>query len=373
MSDMKKILIVGFEKYNDKMYPHTKYFIDFVLKNMSVDYFIFRERLFIFQSATKFLWPFNVKKFLKFIRAFFYIFFDFIKLKKKLSRKKYDHIIAIDICAYCAAALADKNNVTIFWSHDILNQYNLYDNIIYKWVSKLCAGLIKKNRRVIIQDNERLKLFCENIDVNLTDCDTFFLPVSLKNLKPADAAIKNLNLPTILQCGAICKSRLSDIILSDYQKNHDLYKLSFHGFIDSEMIRAIKSAAKQPLISTKIVSSEMIYQIIEHCEIGFVGYLQKDLNTYYIKNACGQALEFLKAGVPIIVMGNTNLKELVKDEKIGVAIDNQSEIKDAVKYIKQNYKTLSENCMLCFQKYYNIDNYSAGFISWLNKDYKLIK
>lgn len=347
------------------MYPHTKYFIDAISKKYSVDYFLFRERLFIFQNTSKFLWPFNLKNFIKFIRGFLYIIFDFIKLRKKNNRIKYEYVIAIDICAYCAAGLASKSNNTIFWSHDILDQLNLHDNAIYKLCAKLCAKLLIKNHRVIIQDDERLKLFCENINIKTTDCNAYFLPVSLHGIKASDPLNKNLNLPTILQCGAICKSRLSDTILSDYQQNHNYYRLFFHGFIDKELMKDIENSEKQPLTSTRIISSERINQIIDWCEIGFVGYLQNDLNTYFIKNASGQAVEFLKAGIPIIVMGNTNLKEFVKNEKVGVAIDNKSEIKDAVEYIKKNYKALSENCAMCFQLKFDIDKYLPNFILWL--------
>lgn len=380
MSDEReknKILIVGFDVYGAFMYPHLKCVIDELNHYSIVDYSTFRERG-AFEPIRK---TTNIKvgakqlySFLKIIRN---TFIDSILVFKKL--KAYNTIIAIDYYAYIVIACMlyfYQGKKVVFWSHDIIVEANpKFSNPFYRGFLKYVKIFLGKYKKIIIQDSERLSMLCMTYGVERNkDNDVFFLPVSLNKLPDA---IEKLHVaierdvsrkPVLLQCGLIHSLRMSDKVLSIYQKEHTEYTLAFHGYLSAAFCELLKTVKKRPIISSSLVKSEEIYRIVSECDIGLIAYAYgiEEKNFFFIQNASGQMVEFLRVAKPIIVIGEeTNLAKLVLHEKIGVCVDGEDGLKEAVSEVVRNYRFYSENAYACFHKHYNIKNYIKDLSQWI--------
>lgn len=364
------ILYVGYEKLSGTMYPHTKDFIEDVSEYACLDYFCFREKVFIFSNFKNMFFPLDLKLILKFLRAFIFIFVDIINLIRMLRAKKYDCIICVDILAYCITCMVNHESNNTLWIYEICFNHHTHDNFLYKIFRGMCNKFLSRNKRLIIQDNDRLNVLLKLLAIKPEALNVFFMPVSLNKVR-AEVKLKsdlNRRIPILLQCGAICPERLSDVILNDYQINSNYYKLFFHGIVRIRILKQIAECKVQPLVSARLIQGSLLYQLIDFCDIGFVAYGVDDLNHYYTKNSSGQTVEFLRMGKPIIVFGNTDLKIAASKAGFGVAIREIGELNHAIKYILNNYETMSRNALNYFEKNFDQGQKIIPFIKWLEND-----
>jgi glycosyltransferase involved in cell wall biosynthesis len=348
-----KILIVGFHKDDAAMYPHLRAGIDILSQGYDVTYFHFRERgFYLGQVWGKYL---NIRLY----KLLFLSIIDAIRLYKM--RNDYDIIIATDEFIYDITSLIFNQKI-ILWSFDIICEDNpLYVTGLYKWLREVSTKSLKKNKKIIIQDEDRLRISGYKGDV-------FLLPVSLSPVvhRNRNRELSSYSTPVIMQQGGIAVTRSSDKILSNYQQYSDKYQLMFHGIVIDDSIRdMIKKFNVKPIVSDTPVLK--LYLTIHYCDIGFISYEQWDLNSSYNINACGQLVEFIRMGKPVIVMGNTDLREFVEKEKIGIGIHSMSELVTAIDIIKDKYNEYSGNCYRLFDKQYNIEKYTDNLSEWLVK------
>lgn len=360
---MKKVLLIGFHKYDDNMYPHLRCFIDQLSKHCAIDYFHFRERGYFIENVIE--RPFSLRSYLHACLAIIYTVIDFLKLR--LKPKEYDTVIAIDHYAYAIASLVFRKKKVVFWSHDIISYDSvIYNNFFVRAFMNLCSRALARHRRVIIQDEERLDLLKKSLHLTNRELDVFYMPVSLERTDVTKRELSSTVRPRLMQSGGIGAYRSSDNLLSHYQKDFDFYRLYFHGFIFKEIKEQLAKCYVQPMVSSRAVSPKLIYQLSDYCDIGFVCYEDKDdLNFYLIARASGQLVEFLRVGMPVIVMGKNNLPQFVEEQGIGVSIKDMSEMNYALKTIVQNYSLYSQNCFRCFDLYFDCEKYIPRIVYWL--------
>jgi hypothetical protein len=361
---MQKMLLIGFQNYDETMYPHLKSVIDLLNQHYELDYFFFHERGYFIENILK--QPFNPKNPLRIIKSLAYTFVDLVRLIPK--KDKYDIVIAIDYYAYAITSiLFSDHKEFILWSHDLIGRDHLiYYNIFVKRYMNLCAKALNKNKRVIIQDLDRLNLLKDSLDLNGSELNPFYMPVFLENLNiTAPRILSSIERPRLIQSGGIGAYHFSDQLLEHYQTNATKYRLYFHGFIFKEIAEYLPTCKFQPMVSSQRVKAEYIPQLIDHCDIGFIGYAQHDLNFYYIAKASGQLVEFLRLGMPVIVLSETNLNDFVDQYQIGVSIKSVNQLNQAIKAITKNYRYYSRNCLDCFIRYFNHESYIANILNWL--------
>jgi len=354
----QNILVIGFQKYDRDMYPPLYCFIDQLSKYTNLDYYHFRERG----------WFMNLNL-LKIIRILFGSIVDSIGLL--LRKENYQYIIAVDQYAYAIACLVFRGKTVVLWSHDIYGYAkHSIDNSFMRSYRKIQKHFLTKNQKIVIQDGDRLDLLKRILliedDVQL---DVFFMPIFLNNV---DIELTRSRLPVkpiVLQCGGLSCERLSDRLLRHYQNNYAHYTLFFHGFVTNEIMSLINESEMLPIISNARVPGDKVSQIIDKCDIGFIGYSQTDLNFYYISRASGQLVEFLRMGKPVIVLSETNMNEFVELHNIGIGIKDIGQLNDAIETIKANYAFYSANCLDCFSKYYDGRLYIPKILKWLDNTY----
>ena len=224
-----------------------------------------------------------------------------------------------------------------------------------------------KNKKVIIQDSDRLNLLANSLNVESAQLNAYFMPIFLNSVDTCPTQSAPSVKPILLQCGGLSSERLSDKLLQHYQNNCACYTLFFHGFITKEILSSINKSNVLPIISNFIVAGDKVPQIINKCDIGFIGYSQTDLNFYYISRASGQLVEFLRMGKPVIVMSHTNLNDFVELHKIGIGIKDIDQLNEAIGIIKSNYEFYSQNCLDCFRKNYDGQLFIPKILEWLEK------
>lgn len=359
-----KILIVGFQPYEKITYPHLKQVVDYLSERGS-DYCLFRERGYFLDEA--FRPGISLTAWRRFIYTFGSITIDSIRLIRKRFLNRYDLVISIDSFAFIAASTLFKN--VVLWSHDFVTDDQERSHAwIHKLIKQKLSESLNEKASLIIQDEARLSLFCARYLPNRDDdIDPFFLPVSLLPGKTY-AEFELQKPPVLLQIGGINSWRsMSDKLLCHYQTHFRDYALAFHGFIDQEMQQSIKAVDYLPWVSSIELDPNCVCNIVEKCDIGFIAYNASDLNFYYIARASGQLVEYLRCGKPLIVLGNTDLRRLVDEQEIGVAIHDIDELSVAITKIVSNYSSYSSNCKSLYDEVYNLNSYLSRLNDWLTK------
>ncbi len=359
---LNKILIVGFEKEKKINYPHLKQTIEYLEDNYSCDYIYFVERGYFLNCN----FSFSIKKNIMKIYTFFMFFSDFIKAISLRVNGNYNTVVAIDNFAYIVYSILFKN--TILWSHDFVTKDQEQAKcFVQRLIKKGSCRYLSKNKKLIIQDSERLSLFLENyMNGSKEPLDVFYFPVSLFPVRDNVSNINN-NLPVLMQIGGINRFRSgSDKLIKHYQTKHDKYDLILHGYFMNDISQQIKQSNYIPISSTLELLPDEVYKIVEKCDIGFICYNTNNKNFYYTKYASGQLVEFIRCAKPIIVIGNTNLKDFVNKEKIGVGIDDIMDLENAITEVKNNYSIYQQNTRKCFQGTYDINLYLKDIGIWIN-------
>jgi len=353
----KNILVIGFQKYDRDMYPPLYCFIDQLSKYMNLEYYHFRERG----------WFMNLNL-LKVIRILLISIIDSIGLL--LRKGNYQYIITVDQYAYTIACLVFRGKTVVLWSHDIYGYAkHSIDNSFMRIYWKIQRYFLTKNQKIIIQDADRLNLLKRSLLIEDVQLNAFFMPIFLNSV---DIELTQSILsakPIVLQCGGLSCERLSDKLLHHYQNNYTYYTLFFHGFVTNEIMSLINESEMLPIISNVRLPGDKVSQVIDKCDIGFIGYSQTDLNFYYISRASGQLIEFLRMGKPVIVLSETNMNEFVELHNIGIGIKDIDQLNDAIETIKANYASYSANCLDCFRKYYDGRLYIPKILKWLDDTY----
>lgn len=354
-----KILLIGFEPTNKISYPHTEAVLNFFNID-SVSYFYFKERGYFLDD------PKNLISLIRFMFRLLLILVDTLRLIIKLKFNNYKLVIAIDNFAYVVASHLFSN--VVLWSHDFVsNDQDHSDSITQKLIARKVKASLQRNGNLIIQDEIRMTLFLES--VKITDSDSinvFYLPVSLE---PVSVKIRNvLDRPIVLQIGGINVHRSgSDRILNHYQNYSDLYDLAFHGYLDKRIISCIQLAEKRPWVSNLLTKPSDIYKVVEKCDIGFLYYVDCNKNFFNISKASGQFVEFIRCGKPVIVFGKSSLSSYVETKGVGIAVQDESMLENAIKNIAINYTHFSNNAIELYENEYNIHQYLYKLQNWLEQ------
>lgn len=350
------ILLISFYKNDNMMYPHLQEVLNVLKENHDADYFQFRERGYsIFGNK-------SIKQYLHVLKT---ILIDFNKLKKQIKSKQYDKIIVIDHFAYWITSLIAPINKIIFWSFDIMgDDSTYYKHFIVRFILRKNAMLLSKNGKMIIQNEERLKLLERTLKLNIPRENVLFMPVFIK---PAPFEIKHTpkNTPPILmQATSFDGQRYTDELIAQYQEDNS-YELMLHGLNWMNLHKKLSALEKKPNFSDELVEPSELYNIIKTCDIGFLGLKLVEDNCKYLYGASNQLIEFLRLGKPVISIGANNIGAILKKNNAGIEIFSINELQNAVIKISLNYEVYSKNALELFKKDFNNIKISNDFLNYL--------
>ena len=351
----KSILVVGFDHNDKRMYPHLFFVIEALKKNFTVEYFRLRERG----------WGLANKLGLRYVKIVVYLIFDLLCLFINSKRKKNDVVIAIDVFAYVVCCFIFPLQKVVLWSQDIIDaEQTEYQHRVIRYINGLAKKYLSNSSKIIIQDNNRLKLLLDSIGITCNlGIKIFLLPVCLPGSVEAQSDINNI--PVVMQSGTIHASRYSDLLVEHYSKNQDSYSLILRGFIDKRIDKLILRQKNKPINFGGIVDPEKTAGYIRLTDIGFVGYEAFCLNSKYFAMASGQMVDYLRMAKPVVVMGDHDLRDFVETNIIGKHINSISELNRAIDEIVDDYDFFSTMALRTFYKYFDIALYSDNLIAWI--------
>ena len=371
LKNKKKILLAGFQPYDNTGYPPTKCFIDLIaemhdLSFVSLPHLIPYSFLnIIINPGIIINHPFIVIK--ELFNDIFSLLKDIIKFKKKIKHDNYDILITKNHLAFAIASFFFDETKIIFWCYDYYSyESDYYRLFIVKKLLQRNKKSLEKGSQLIIQDENRLAILERVLGIELSPEKHIIIPVFLDktNAKPLKEIFGKK--PIIMQCGSFHEERQSLKLLSHYQ-NNDNYVLYYHG-INMLPGNIFLKVRKVPIVSTQLYDKERSYQVIDYCDIGFIGYTQKnDSNYKYMAYSSGQLAMFLRKAKPVISMGNNDIGLLLNKYNAGVEIQTIDELNNAIDLIVKNYKKYSSGALDLFNNVLSsdlfIDLFSNLFIN----------
>ena len=367
----KKLLVISFQPYDARMYPHLYDAIAGLKQVFDIDYIANDDRGYGLYDLFGHLWPFNkrreVKKILNGIyRASCIIKNRYIALtsiRHILVSGAYDGVIAIDHQALNMACFyAPLGKKIFFWSHDII----CADSRYYR--SPLIRRMLQNNKiairrcgLIIVQDEFRGALL--DSVINSYEIEKVYFPVSLKDNSFAMQVAEQKRcsimhqLPIKIMQITACSRRGSNLLLQEVQSAPQVVKLYFQGIVFENMFDAIHSAYYRPTIFPINDSFEKMRTNIATIDIGFVSYIRKELNERFISYATGQAVEFLRLGIPLLSFGNDIWGRFVESHNVGIHLTNIHELVESLLHLKKHYNDYSMSARKLYSSTFDIDRH----------------
>lgn len=291
------------------------------------------------------------------------------RLIKKLKNVKFRHnkclVLAIDHTS-CLVAVKYFPGKVVLWSYDILTK-DYPVRIKNGFLDRLVTSKeMSKVKALIIQDEQRKRLLEESVGAVFTN--TIYLPVSLNDSEFCRKAAENrqkknsLSTVSIVQSGWIGKGRWSDKLIDAYQNWPISYELTLRGFIQADINDSLLRAKRKPEVSGSICDTDLLPQILNNCDIGFVGYSENDSNHRYIENASSQMVEFLRLGIPVIGCGSSSFNDFVTRQNIGIGISSIEEMEEAINKIVEDYSFFSSNARKLYESRFDLCSYFNNYL-----------
>jgi glycosyltransferase involved in cell wall biosynthesis len=370
---MKKVLVIGYQPYDEAMFPHTYDVLRILDDHCDLVYFGGDERGRI-RYTLGLMKPksFHPRPWVRFFR---HLLTSYKKIRgiqneiEKLMNNDVDIVIAIDHSAlHYACKFLKEDTRLIFWSLDYLSPDHLRMDSF--WVRRLVKENQKDVRKcdlIIIQDGNRAAVL-DSI-LNSHHVPKLYLPVSLR----ADAFSENAaqrrqsrffdgNI-ILMQLGAVHPQRASDAILEAYQKMQDNTLLIFKGDISGDILELVEKVGKKPIVQPRSITLKEMRETVSQADVGIIACRLKNLNNYFFSRASGQLVEYLRLGIPVIVLDVKELGEFVETSKCGLSIPNVSQLDCAIQKIVGDYSNYSMSSYAAFHKFFNIALYRERLIN----------
>ena len=357
----QKVFLLGLPVTGNSAYPPLICFYDEVSKLAQIEsHALVVRNIEVYSSENR------IRRLAGSVRRLVFLLAELAKLYMTFDAASCDAVIVIDQDAYALSSLFFKKANLILWSHDIVgHDQRLYSGPFTRLTRFLASRALRKKRKLIIQDQERMQLLSKSLRIEDVSLDAFYAPVFLNILSDAKPQIlSSSSKPILMQIGGIGSYRFSDELLSHYQDNHRHYRLYLHGFIFREINEQLERCSSRPIVSSERINGSDVWQIVNNADIGFIGYRVGDLNHRYICKASGQFIEFMRCGKPVIVIGPNNLDNFVEENRVGVAIQSLAQLGDALNTIISNYDDFSKNSLLCFKKFFDCSLYVPELVEW---------
>lgn len=227
----------------------------------------------------------------------------------------------------------------------------------------------------IIQDSMRAKVLFESNQVEKQP--VILVPVSLRGNENPDKTRyfhDKFNLPAekkiILYFGMInARYRLSREIAEQAEALDSDHLLVFHGYGKPQDIDALTGIAPgKVLVSTDLVSHDMITEVISAVDIGLVLYSSDNSNNKLTAFSSEKIARFSRSGIPVIAFDNENYRVLMKAYHCGELIGHINQLPRAVLRILQDYDSYRKNAFLAYKEYYCFDRHFENIKKFIDND-----
>ncbi|MHA1381689.1 MAG: glycosyltransferase [Candidatus Helarchaeota archaeon] len=261
------------------------------------------------------------------------------------------------------------------YSNSMVKHMKLLKSFRFLKVRKLEAKYHRKAIATIIQDLLRAKEILHYNKVKKSDIIN--LPISILGKPKYNKSIylrKILNIDEnkkiILQFGQITKNRLSDKIAQAAQSLPEEFVLVFHGLAsEPNTLKMIKSidVNNRIIISTSIVPSEKLNDLISSANIGLCFYNNKNKNDILAGFSSEKLARYLRCGIPVIAFDYPSFYNSVEKNHCGICISSLTQLPEAINKIFQNYNYYRKNAFKTYKKHFEFSAQSKQVITYINE------
>ncbi len=367
---VKKVLVIGFENYDERMYPHTFEVLKTLEEQCELTYFGGDDRGFGKFMLGMMQNPLATRP-IVYCKQYWGEMRRARQVERGLSRlmrKTYDTVLTIDHTALnLAARYLQRDSRLIFWSLDYFSQDHLW--MQSRWIRQVIEQnqkVVQKCSAIVIQDANRAAVLDSILMSH--DIPKFLLPVSINSnakstLAAAQRQTRILASPIkLMQLGTIHPVRSSDKLLNAYQKMDGSIDLILHGHISIEIAKAMDKSGRKPMVVGVCNTLKEMRENIDKADIGIIAVSEKSLNSYFFSRASGQLVEFLRLGIPSIVVGSLELGRFVQENGCGVSISDFPQLEWAVQTIKEGYNVYALHSLELFCRAFNFESYRENLI-----------
>ena len=354
----------SFTKHNNiteyRYYPnqkiYTRFFVKMIRKSLHI--------MSLKKIPLRFFWG-NILHWLNFYAV------------KKWFKK---HGIVLDFCigvekggVTCAYELWKLFGVPYFYFS--LELYLESDNCEY---DPVIMALRPQERRahavasgVLVQDEQRGNILYASNQVDRDKVPMCLFPISMRkpNICLQSDIIKNQKTKQLLIFG---NSRMTEdeFVNLSCSLPQD-YMILYHNRGDSCVQSLVeKHALKQVVISTSDLDEEEISKLIDNARIGLCWYVETIENNRLTAFASEKLTRCLSHGIPVIANAKTNFPELFFRYACGIAVNDVTEIPQAIQMIEENYVDYTRQALTAFDNIYNFEKNFVTVESFISASLK---
>ena len=283
----------------------------------------------------------------------------------RAATKGADVVIGIDFGGFVCACSATRRPVAL-WSLDyISDDETRYTRKINQLFLAVVSGGLRRNPNVITQDEKRLESFARAMRLPQASLKSCSLPVSLPAVAVAEPTDWR-GRPHVMQIGGVNIVRChSDFLIERFQSSGGGFDLTFHGRVHDEMRDLLDSVKGRVVISSEMVEPGEAPAIVSRCSVGFIGNREGHEQFRLLKKSCGQLVEYLRCGKPVISMGPNDLGPYIEAKGVGFHVTDAAQFDAALANIHADYAGYSRRALRLFQEEYDLAAYAQGFCDFL--------
>ncbi len=295
--------------------------------------------------------------------------------------KDYDYIIACDEISLFWAFFLLKSHTEkiIYHSYELYWEKYLYHSKIQDVKNYIlyrrCTDIMKELQMIIIQDEERWNSLCKYTGVDKY-ARHFLWPITEKGrpceiVNQADANLVSHEVSVLYLTAILRKRKVLDLCKAFSKVSCGT--LCIHGGIGENYtkhkLEKLSRLCDNVDYSKDFLSHDELVRLVDHSSIVFLYYDESDDNNTYICHASNKLALALERGKPLIVMGNSNLTKLCRENECGVSIRTLSPqmIERAIHTIMENYDYYCKNSRKLFLQEYDSILYIDSFYHELEK------
>lgn len=261
-----------------------------------------------------------------------------------------------------------KNGVTLNLQFLIMSLMNI---LIFSRAKKNEIEANQKAAFTIIQDKQREELLrSEN---RLSRHDMFYLPVApsaYPMVKKNDYIREKYNISKneliVIHAGSFGTWTYAEELIEStrhWPENIVLFIHTRHCPDNKNTQMISKNKFKNIIFSSKPYDSLEYEEMLASADVGLVLYKPNYANPYLGKNleriglASGKLSYYMKYGIPTISFSQQSYKDLLKDYKYGIDLNNFEEFPSALMEIRRSYSVYSGEAYRLFREKLNFDLY----------------
>lgn len=249
-----------------------------------------------------------------------------------------------------------KQNPYFYLCYKLKYPINKFKEILYTYKTKMFT----------IQDSLRARLSAKYF---IKHKNTIFIPNSYIFIKDE---IMDMHNEGIVYVGGIQR----DFLVGQFKNLASIKNIpvTFSGWIDDwcrQEIKKLRMTNPNIVFQEQDLSIEEYTRYLKQFSIGLIWYspIKEDEAHYYMGLSSGKMFKYLSLGMPVIAVDCAGITKEVNKHKLGVVINNISELENAYSEIMSNYNYYRENVIKAYMSRYDFSKRIIPLIEDIEKSY----